>query len=89
MPTPRKAKPAARRARKAAPPLITGPGDELVTPAQLEQFGIRYSSNWLCQLWQRGDFPVPRRLSARRYCWTRRQLEEWIAAREPVTRTAR
>jgi predicted DNA-binding transcriptional regulator AlpA len=87
MPATRKVKPAARP--RAVPPLSASPDDELVSVAQLPAFGIRYSRNWLRQLIRQGAFPEPCRPTLRRLCWTRRQLEEWIAAARTGSADAR
>ena len=59
--------------------------DVLLSPRDLRTLGINYHMNHLRRLWQRGDFPKPVHLSARKIAWRKRSILSWIASKSDGT----
>jgi Prophage CP4-57 regulatory protein (AlpA) len=57
------------------------PGDRLLARRDLVLKGIDYHPNHLRQLWQRGDFPAPFKLSPRKLVWRESVVDAWLAAK--------
>lgn len=53
----------------------------LITPKMLPEKGILYHPNHLRRMWQRGEFPVPIRLSPHRIAWPEEVIDQWIATK--------
>lgn len=59
--------------------------DVLLSPRDLRALGINYHMNHLRRLWQRGDFPKPVHLSARKIAWRKTSILSWIASKSGGT----
>jgi predicted DNA-binding transcriptional regulator AlpA len=59
--------------------------DILLLPRDLHALGINYHMNHLRRLWQRGDFPKPVHLSARKIAWRKIYILRWIASKSGGT----
>ena len=57
----------------------------LLSLRDLRALGITYHMNHLRLLWQRGDFPVPVHLSARKIVWRKNSILKWIASKSGGT----
>jgi len=53
----------------------------LLTRADLVARGITYSPTYLRELWTKGKFPKPQKLSDRKLVWPVDQIDAWVAAR--------
>lgn len=59
--------------------------DILLSPRDLRALGITYHINHLRRLWQRGEFPAPVHLSARKIVWSKLSILRWIASKSGGT----
>jgi predicted DNA-binding transcriptional regulator AlpA len=63
-----------RRNHRRAPP-------RLLTRDDLAARGISYGRSQLRRMWQRGDFPEPKRLSPHKLVWLEPEIDAWIVQR--------
>ena len=56
-------------------------GKRMLGPEELPSKGIRFSRNYLRQLWEEGRFPKPVHLSPRKLAWEESVIDQWIEDR--------
>jgi len=56
-------------------------GKRMLGPEDLPSKGIRFSRNYLRQLWEEGRFPKPVHLSPRKLAWEESVIDQWIEDR--------
>ena len=69
-----------QRRRNHRPQAARAP-PRLLTREDLAARGISYGRSQLRRMWQRGDFPVPKRLSPHKLVWLEPEIDAWVAQR--------
>jgi predicted DNA-binding transcriptional regulator AlpA len=77
----RKRRSTQRKRRRNHRPQTARAPPRLLTREDLAARGIHYGRSQLRRMWQRGDFPVPKRLSPHKLVWLEPEIDAWIVQR--------